>query len=348
MQRSQLFRSILSLIALSLCLWSSAHAEGAAADPDAGTMQEGHQAYASGDFKKSLELWKPLAEKGNAQAQFYLSTLYSNGEGVEQDIFSALSWLTSSAQAGYAPAQFNLGNRYYHGRWVEQDRLRAAQWWRKAAEQGVPQASYNLGSLYYHGQGLKQNKDEAMRWYRKAAESGSDEAKKVLAKLEEAKPAPPAEPAAKTKGKGKPKTETKTEPKAEAVAEAKPEQKADAGAKPAEPVVPTPSETPPESSVVKVSTPAESIEWIKSQPEKNLTIQVYAANNLGAVERFIKNFSASDRIAVFGFVRDNKPMYAVIQGSYPSKTEADAATAKLTGVSSWLRSYSSVRKIMVE
>ncbi|MBU0498662.1 MAG: SEL1-like repeat protein [Gammaproteobacteria bacterium] len=328
MQRSQPFRYILSLIALSLCLWSPVHAEGAAVDPDAGTMQEGHQAYASGDFKKSLELWKPLAEKGNVQAQFYLSTLYSNGEGVEQDIFSALSWLTSSAQAGYAPAQFNLGNRYYHGRWVEQDRLRAAQWWRKAAEQGVPQAAYNLGSLYYHGQGLKQNRDEATRWYRKAAEAGSEEATKVLAKLEEAKPAPVA-PAAK--GKVKARAESST-----------------SSAKAAPVEVPTPSETPPASSVVKVSTPAESVEWIKSQPEKNLTIQVYAANQLGAVERFIKNFNASDRIAVFGFVRDNKPMYAVIQGSYPTKAEADAGTAKLTGASSWLRSFGSVRKIMVE
>ncbi len=341
MRRNQMLRYALSLIVLTLSLWPLAQAEGeGAADADAKTMQAGHEAFTSGDFKKALEVWKPLAEKGNSQAQFYLSTLYSNGEGIEQDVFSALSWLTSSAQAGYSAAQFNLGNRYYHGRWVEQDHLRAAQWWRKAAEQGVPQAAYNLGSLYYHGQGLKKNKDEAMRWYRKAAELGSDEAKKVLAKLEPGQAEQPlaADAGSKPKSEAKAKDKPKAKPKTETAASAK-----------AAPVdVPKPSETPAESAVVKVSTPAESSEWIKAQPAKNLAIQVYAATQLSAVESYIKKFNATDKIAVFGFVRDEKPMYAVIQGSYASKADADAAMAKLTGVSAWLRSYGSIQKLMVE
>lgn len=342
-----MLRYFLTSIALTLCLWLPAQAaDQASAEADAKTVQQGHEAYASGDFKKALEVWKPLAEKGNAQAQFYLSTLYSNGEGVEQDIFSALSWLTSSAQAGYGPAQFNLGNRYYHGRWVEQDHLRAAQWWRKAAEQGIPQAGYNLGSLYYHGQGLKKSKEEAVRWYRKAAEAGSEEAKTVLAKLEQSQPDAPA-PKNKEKGKGKEKRQppAQTADKNQAPAQDQPQ----AAAKPEAVEVPKPSETPAASpNVVKVSTPAESAGWIKEQPEKNLAIQVYAANNLSSVERYIKNFNATDRIAVFGFLREDKPMYAVIQGSYASKADADAAMAKLTGVSAWLRSYGSIRKIMVE
>ena len=47
--------------------------------------------------KKALEIFKPLAEQGDAAAQFNLGNMYLYGEGVPQDNVQALKWLNLSA-----------------------------------------------------------------------------------------------------------------------------------------------------------------------------------------------------------------------------------------------------------
>lgn len=280
-------------------------------------MQLGHQAYVSGEYGKAARIWKPLAEQGIAQAQFYLSNLYARGEGVEKDPVAALSWLTRSARAGYPAAQFNLGNRFFKGLWVKQDYGKAREWWGKAAEQKVARAAHNIGGLYYQGTGVEKNIAEALRWYRRAADGGSIESKVVLAKLE---------------SRGRAPSGVHQAQKAAAV---KPEKgKATAPPKPKVPVV--------------VSTPEESATWIREQPAKHFTIQLFAANAVPAIEEFLQGFDSLDRLAVFGFARDNKPYFAVIHGSYPTKADANARAASLTGASTWIRSFGGIRKIMVE
>jgi TPR repeat protein len=272
-------------------------------------MQLGHQAYVSGDFKQAAKIWTPLAERGLAQAQFYLSNLYAQGEGVEDDPVAALSWLSRSANGHYPAAQFNLGNRYYQGLWVKRDYAKALEWWGKAAEQGVPKAAFNMAALHYLGLGTKKNVAEAMHWYRRAAEAGSLEAKVVLAKLEEGGQPPVAEP-----------------------------QLAKVPAKPAK----------PSNQPVVVGTPEESAAWIKAQAPDHYTVQLYAANTVSAVERFIQGLDAGDRLAVFGFPRDGKPYFAVIQGSYPSSEAAKAKAMEMTGQSTWVRNFAGIRAIMAE
>ncbi|QFY89891.1 SEL1-like repeat protein [Magnetovirga frankeli] len=282
-------------------------------------MQLGHRAYVSGDYRQAARIWTPLAEHGLPQAQFYLSNLYARGEGVEADPVAALAWLTRAASAGHAAAQFNLGNRHYQGLWVKQDFAQAREWWGRAAEQGLQQAAYNIAGLYYSGQGVEKNHAEALHWYRRAAEAGSLEAKVVLAKLEAGGEPPMAAP-----------SETGPEPVPAISAPAKPQPQA----KPKRPVV--------------VGTPEDSAIWIKQQRPDHYTLQLYAANNLAAVVRFIRDLKAEDRLAVFGFARDDKPYFAVIQGSYPSFTEASAKADQLIGLSSWIRDFASIRGIMVE
>ena len=48
----------------------------------AGDLEDALRAAQGGDFKTAFELWKPLAEQGNAMAQFNLGVMYDNGEGV--------------------------------------------------------------------------------------------------------------------------------------------------------------------------------------------------------------------------------------------------------------------------
>jgi len=122
----------------------------------------------------------PLAQKGDAQAQVKLGTMYLNGQGVPQDYRQAVYWFSKAAEQGYPVAQNNLGVMYAKGQGVSQDYQQAGYWYRKAAEQGNPLAQYNLGRMYYNGQGVPQDYKQAVYWYRKAAEQGNPEAQNNL------------------------------------------------------------------------------------------------------------------------------------------------------------------------
>lgn len=316
---------LLNMVRLCLLLWAGAAlALGDEEPKDDGPMQMGHEAYVSGDFKTAFSLWRPLAEHGAAQAQYYLSGLYARGEGVAKDPKTAHTWLMKAAGAGYAAAQFNLANEYFQGKDMAQDFGKARHWWQLAAEQRLGKAAFNLGSLYYQGKGVDKDMNQALHWYRKAADMGSVEAKVVLAKLEDS--------GAISSIQGE-RESAKTAVKPEAgssVAVQKPQ----------------PQSLP--SAPVTVGTPEESIAWIKQQPIGHYSIQLYAANNLPAIEAFVAKFETREPMAIFGFVRDEKPFYAVIMGSYPTAAAAKAQANKLVGVSTWVRAFNSIRKLMVE
>ena len=47
--------------------------------------RSGAAAYARGDFSAAAELWRPLARKGDAEAQYGLAELYAKGQGVDRN-----------------------------------------------------------------------------------------------------------------------------------------------------------------------------------------------------------------------------------------------------------------------
>ena len=110
-------------------------------------FQKGLDAALKGDFVTALKEWRPLAEQGDADAQFNLGQMYSNGRGVIQDYKSALKWWTLAAEQGYAGAQFNLGVMYDNGEGVIQDNVYAHMWWNIAASSGHEEASKNRGMV---------------------------------------------------------------------------------------------------------------------------------------------------------------------------------------------------------
>lgn len=80
------------------------------------------------------------------------------------------------AEQGNAFAQFNLGLMYYNGEGVIKDYREAVRWWRKAAEQGDADAQYNLGVMYHNGHGVLQDDRTAHMWHNIARANGSDQA----------------------------------------------------------------------------------------------------------------------------------------------------------------------------
>lgn len=124
--------------------------------PALADYQAGVDAYETGDFRKAMAEWLPLAEGGDAVAQNSVGALYDHGLGVDEDD------------------------------------TEAARWYQMAADQSLPLAMRNLGGMYAGGHGLPYDKDQAEFWYKKAAELGDQVAIKRLAALDPTYSAPAA------------------------------------------------------------------------------------------------------------------------------------------------------------
>ena len=138
-----------------------------AADLDAGAA-----AYHRGDHAAALREFRPLAEQGDAQAQFWLGLMHAFGDGVPLDVAVSAAWYRKAAEQGHPDAQNNLGVMYDEGVGVSEDDREAAAWYRRAAEQGLAYAQSNLGYMYDDGVGVSEDDREAAAWYRRAAEQG--------------------------------------------------------------------------------------------------------------------------------------------------------------------------------
>jgi TPR repeat protein len=110
-------------------------------------FQAGMDAKNRGDFAKALREWQPLAERGDAGAQFYLGMLYENGDGAPEDFGKAREWYEKSASQGNANAQFYLGLMSAFGRGAPLDLAQAHMWYSLAAGNGHARAALHRNDL---------------------------------------------------------------------------------------------------------------------------------------------------------------------------------------------------------
>ncbi len=104
----------------------------------------GYQSYLKGDYQAAYNEWLPLAELGDAEAQYNIGVMFDEGAGVSQDLAAAADWYRRAGEQGFLDAQTNLGMMYYHGQGVERDLQEAANWFRTAADQGDAEAKRYL------------------------------------------------------------------------------------------------------------------------------------------------------------------------------------------------------------
>ena len=138
----------------------------------AASVDEGIAAVEQGDYAKAVAIFRPLAEAGDAEAQYNLAILYRSGHGVEKDPAQSRQWFLLAAKQGIAEAQYHLGYMYDTGEGAEQNDNYAFLWYRKAAEQGHPKAQTNLGVMYANGSGVAQDLKLAYVWFNLAAAQG--------------------------------------------------------------------------------------------------------------------------------------------------------------------------------
>ena len=147
------------------------------------SLSKGLAAAQSGDFATAYELWLPMAEQGDAAAQFSIGLLHSKQFIPQASPEEAVKWYLLAATKGYVDAQFNLGIKYDKGVGVEQSAAEAFSWYFKAANSGHPQAQFNVANMYRDGRGVEHSNGQAATWYKAASINNIPQAQANLALL---------------------------------------------------------------------------------------------------------------------------------------------------------------------
>jgi len=144
-------------------------------------LKEGYAALIRKDYATAAKEYRPLAERGDAEAQYRIGRMYEFGNGYPEDKAQGIAWIRKAAAQGHADAEQELGVVYATGDGVAQDDEQAVAWFRKAAEHGDATAQYNLGLLYAKGQGVPKDYAQAFEWWRKSAAQDNADAQLKLA-----------------------------------------------------------------------------------------------------------------------------------------------------------------------
>lgn len=101
-----------------------------------------------GDYVVAYCFWRPLAERGDPEAQYALGWMYHNGYGLVSDDRAAKAWWDKAAAQGHTDAMFSLGTLYSLGSdTVTRDYAAAMRLWVQAANAGNENARYALREL---------------------------------------------------------------------------------------------------------------------------------------------------------------------------------------------------------
>jgi len=146
----------------------------------ANSVRTGVEAWRAGNYDVALRLWRPLADGGDADAQYNIAQAYFLGRGVPQNMNLAEQWYERAARQGHEEAQANYGLLLFqNGR-----RREAIQWIERAAGRGDPRAQYVLGTALFNGDLIGQDLPRAYALMTRAAAQNLPPAVTQLAEME--------------------------------------------------------------------------------------------------------------------------------------------------------------------
>lgn len=148
------------------------------------SVRAGIDAWQKGDTAGAVAIWRPLAEKGDADAAFNLGQAYRLGRGVKLDLAQAQNWLERAARKGHVDAQSTLGLLLFQNG----NRMAAMRWLNGAAEAGEPRALLMVGTALYNGDGVARDPVKAYAYVSRAAAQGLAPAKATLADMDSVMP----------------------------------------------------------------------------------------------------------------------------------------------------------------
>lgn len=163
------------------CLVAAMIAAAAAAPLSAQSVTAGIEAWQKSDYAGAVAIWRPLANSGDAAAQFNLGQAYRLGRGVRQDLIAAQDWFDRAARKGNVDAQSMLGMMLFQSG----NQTGGLRWLRMAAEQREPHAMLIYGTALFNGDGIPRDPLLGYLYVTRAAETGLEQARLTLQRLDE-------------------------------------------------------------------------------------------------------------------------------------------------------------------
>jgi TPR repeat protein len=153
----------------------------AAAPASAQDVQAGIKAWQKGDVGTAVAIWRPLADRGDADARFNLGQAYRLGRGVPVDLADAQVLYEQAARQGHLDAQTSLGLLQFQNG----NRTSALKWLKAAADAGEPRALLIYGTALFNGDGVTKDPATAYAMVSRAAAQGLEPAKATLAEMDQ-------------------------------------------------------------------------------------------------------------------------------------------------------------------
>ncbi|HEX6218646.1 MAG TPA: SPOR domain-containing protein [Sphingomicrobium sp.] len=147
-------------------------------------VKAGIEAWQKGDYQAAIDIWRPLAEKGDADASFNLGQAYRLGRGVIVNLAAAQTWLERAAKADHLDAQTTLGLLLFQNG----NRAGGIRWLKVAADRGEPRAMLVYGTALYNGDGVGRDPVTAYAYVSRSAAQGLPPAKETLAEMDKVIP----------------------------------------------------------------------------------------------------------------------------------------------------------------
>jgi hypothetical protein len=130
------------------------------------------EAFQSGRHAKGVDLAKPLAESGNADALYLLGFAHETGQGADVSRDKALEYYRKAADAKHKDATYRLSFILLASE-KEDEREQARQALESAAKDDVAVAGRILGEAYLRGLlGPVADPDKAVFWWKRASDAG--------------------------------------------------------------------------------------------------------------------------------------------------------------------------------
>jgi cell division septation protein DedD len=140
----------------------------------------GIEAWRAQNYDEAVRIWRPLADRGDADAQYNIAQAYFLGRGVPQNMTLAEQWYERAARQGHEEAQANYGLLLFqNGR--QRD---AMPWIERAANRGDARAQYVLGTALFNGDLVAQDMPRAYALMTRAAAQNLPPAVTQLAELD--------------------------------------------------------------------------------------------------------------------------------------------------------------------
>ena len=152
----------------------------AQAAPALADVKAGVDAWSAGNYAVAVQEWRPLADKGDADAQFNLAQAYKMGRGVAADLSRAEDLYGKAAAQGHVQASDTYGLMLFQ----RGERQKAMPFIRASAARGDSRAEYILGVAHFNGDIVEKDWTRAYALVSMAQRAGLSQATGALAQMD--------------------------------------------------------------------------------------------------------------------------------------------------------------------